>query len=291
MTGAFAHAPWRPRRSVLFTPGVRADRWAKAIAGQADVAIADLEDAVPPADKASARRAVGEALLASRPGKAERGVRINAWPGPWAIRDIDVLAPLRPDLIAVPKAEVPDEIRGLDHALKDRGCDAGLLLILETAKGVLRAPELASCSRRVRAVAFGAEDYAASVGARRTPEGLEVLMARSRVVAAAAAAGIDAIDQVFTALGDLAGLERDTRFGAQLGYRGKMLIHPEQVEVVHRALRPDAEELAWARAVLEAAKSAPAGGLAEGGVAVVQGRMVDRPLVAQAERVVAMDRP
>ena len=120
---------------------------------------------------------------------------------------------------------------------------------------------------------------------RRTPEGLEVLYARSRVVAAAAAAGIDAIDQVFTALDDAAGLERDARLGAQLGYRGKMVIHPRQVEPVHRALRPGEEEVAWAKAVLGAVE---AQGVGEGGVAVVEGRMVDLPLIQQARRIVAL---
>lgn len=279
---------WRPRRSVLYTPGTRADRWAKALQGPADVAIADLEDAVPPAEKAAARAAVAAALRASGPGKTERGVRINAFPGPWAIADVDAIAPLQPELIAVPKVESVDDVRALDHALRVRGCDAGLLLLLETAKGVLRADVLATASRRTRAVAFGAEDYAASVGARRSPEGTEVLWARSRVVAAAAAAGVDAIDQVFPALGDAAGLERDARLGASLGYRGKMVIHPDQVAVVHQAYRPGPEQVAWARRVLDAAKQAGAG---EGGVVVVDGAMVDRPLILQAERFLAMDRP
>jgi citrate lyase subunit beta/citryl-CoA lyase len=278
---------WKPRRSVLFTPGTRADRWAKALEGPADVAVADLEDAVAPPDKAAARQAVAEALRNSKPGKAERGVRINVWPGPWAIADVDALAPLNPDLVVVPKAEVPEEIRYLDHALRERSCQAGLLLVLETARGVLRAPELAASSKRIRAIAFGAEDYAASVGARRTPEGLEVLYARSRVVAAAAAAGVDAIDQVWADLEDTAGLEQDARFGATLGYTGKMLIHPKQVEVVHRALKPTLEQLQWAKAVMEAVQKR---GVAEGGVVVVEGRMVDRPLIAQAERILALSR-
>lgn len=276
---------WRPRRSVLFTPGTRADRWTKALAGPADVVVADLEDAVAPADKAAARSAVAAALKASKPSKAERGVRINVWPGPWAIADVDALAPLQPDLVVVPKAEVPDEVRYLEHALRERGCEAALLLVLETARGVLRAPELAQASKRVKALAFGAEDYAASVGARRSKDGLEVLYARSRVVAAAAAAGIEAVDQVFIDLEDAGGLEADTRFGAQLGYRGKMLIHPNQIEVVHRALRPSEAEVRWAEQVMKAVE---ASGVAEGGVVVVEGRMVDMPLIKQAERVLAL---
>jgi citrate lyase subunit beta / citryl-CoA lyase len=280
-------APWKPRRSVLFTPGTRADRWAKALDGPADAVIADLEDAVGPADKASARLAVARALADHPKARAERGVRINAWPGPWALEDVDAIAPLKPDLVVVPKAEVPDEVRYLEHALRERGCTAGLVLVIETARGVLRAPELAMASKRVEALGFGAEDYAASVGARRTREGLEVLYARSRVVAAAAAAGVDAIDQVFTQMDDVEGLEADMRFGAQLGYRGKMLIHPNQVEPVHRALKPTLEEMTWAKQVMAAVQER---GVAEGGVAVVEGRMVDKPLIAQAERILALAR-
>jgi citrate lyase subunit beta/citryl-CoA lyase len=279
------NAPWKPRRSVLFTPATRADRWTKALGGPADVVVGDLEDAVAPEDKATARRALAGALKGSKPGRVERGVRINAWPGPWAINDVDAIAPLKPDLVVVPKVEVPEEIRGLAHALDERGCDAGLLLVIETARGVLRASELAMASKRVRAIAFGAEDYAASVGAKRTPEGLEVLWARSRVVAAAASASVDAIDQVFVNFQDLQGLERDARFGAQLGYRGKMLIHPDQIEPVHKAFQPTQEELAWARKVVEAARK---GGITEGGVVAVEGRMIDRPLLTQAERILEL---
>jgi citrate lyase subunit beta/citryl-CoA lyase len=275
----------RLRRSVLFTPATRPDRWLKALPGPADVCVADLEDAVPPADKASARAGLAKALQAAPRGGAEVGVRINAWPGAWAEEDVDALAPLQPELVAVPKCEEPDEVRSLVQALQKRGCEAGLLLLVETARGALRAPELAQASKRVRALAFGAEDYAASVGARRTRDGLEVLYARSRVVAAAAAAGVDAIDQVWPDLRDLEGLERDARFGAQLGYRGKMLLHPDQVAPVHRALRPSAEEVERARRIVEAARAA---GAQAGGVLVVDGRMVDKPLVAQAERVLAL---
>lgn len=278
---------WRPRRSVLFTPATRADRWAKALQGPADVAVADLEDGVAPGDKAQARRALAASLRSSSPGRVERGIRINAWPSPWALEDVEALAPLGPDLVVVPKAEEPEEVRGLDEALGKAGCDAGLLLVVETARGILAAAALARASPRVRAMAFGAEDYAASVGARRTPDSLEVLYARSHVVAAAAAAGVDAVDQVWVHLADLEGLEREARIARQLGFRGKMLLHPDQVAPVHRAFRPTAEEVTWARKVQEATKAA---GAREGGVVVVEGRMVDRPLLLQAERILAEER-
>jgi len=282
--GAASPRAWRPRRSVLFTPGTRADRWAKALQGPADVAIADLEDAVAPGDKDAARGAVAKALEASAPARVERGVRINAWPSAWAEADLAALAPLQPDLVALPKAESPDAVREVTRALRAHGCEAGLLLLLETPQGVLHAGALAAASPRVRAVAFGAEDYAAAVGARRTREGTEVLWARSQVVAAAAAAGVDAIDQVFVALRDLEGLEQEARFAAHLGFAGKMVLHPEQVAPVHHAFQPTEAEVAAARRILDAVRAA---GAREGGVVVVEGRMVDKPLLRQAERVLA----
>ncbi|HVL88353.1 MAG TPA: CoA ester lyase [Candidatus Thermoplasmatota archaeon] len=275
---------WRPRRTLLFTPGTRADRWEKALSGPADVAVADLEDGVAPADKQAAREAVARALAHSKSGRTERGVRINAW-GALARADLAALAQAMPELVVLPKVERAEEVEAVDRALTQAGCPARLLLLFETARGVLDAPALAQASRRVAAVAFGAEDYAANVGARRTREGTEVLFARSLVVAAAAAAGVEAVDQVFVDFQDDAGLERDAREGARLGYRGKQVIHPRQVEIVHRALAPSPDEVAWARKVSEAAR---AGGVEEGGVVVVDGRMIDRPLVAQAERTLRL---
>ncbi|MBI4392739.1 MAG: CoA ester lyase [Euryarchaeota archaeon] len=275
----------RPLRSVLFTPATRADRWLKALEGPADVAVIDLEDAVAPADKETARRSVADALKSTRAGKTLRGVRMNSWTSRWAKDDLEAIAPLRPDLVVLPKVESGDDVIGADLLLTERGCDAELLLIIETARGVMAASAIASASPRVRAVAFGAEDYAASVGARRTVDGLEVLYARSHVVASAAAADVDAIDQVFVDFKDAAGLERDTRFGAQLGFTGKQVIHPDQVPTVHRAFRPSAGEVAWAKKVLDAVRSA---GTGQGGVVAVDGRMIDPPLIRQAERVIAL---
>jgi len=275
----------RLRRTLLFTPGTRADRWSSALAGPADVIMADLEDSVAPADKALARKAVAKAVQESKPGKVERGVRINPWPGELAQRDIDAIASLQPDAIMLPKVETADDVRTIDRYLTDMGCRSALIVQVETAKGVLHAESIAASCPRIVAIVFGAEDYAASVGARRTAEGLEVLYARSHVVAAAATAGLDAIDQVFVALEDLDGLEKDSRLGARLGYRGKQVIHPKQAEVVHRALRPTHEEILWARRVKEAADHA---GIGAGGVALIDGRMVDRPLVVQAERILAL---
>ncbi|HEX9815687.1 MAG TPA: aldolase/citrate lyase family protein, partial [Candidatus Thermoplasmatota archaeon] len=127
---------------------------------------------------------------------------------------------------------------------------------------------------------FGSEDYAASVGAVRTPEGLEILYARSHVVACAAAAGVDAIDQVWVDYKDNDGLRKDALMGARLGYAGKQVIHPDQIQPVHESFAPSAAEVAQAKAIIAASQAAG------GGVAVVEGRMIDKPLVDQAKKVV-----
>jgi citrate lyase subunit beta/citryl-CoA lyase len=177
------------------------------------------------------------------------------------------------DIVAVPKAESPQAVRGLAADLEKAGSKARILLVIETARGVLRVDELAECSPRVAAVAFGAEDYAADVGATRSKGGQEVLWARSRVVAAAAASRVDAIDQIHLPPDDLAGLESDTRFGAHLGYTGKMVVSGEQAEVVHRAFSPTPQEVEWARGVIDRTRAA--------GGAV----LIDRPVAAQAARI------
>jgi len=270
------------RRSVLFTPGNRTDRWLKVVSeSRADVAVLDLEDAVPVDEKASARKAVAEALVKAARTRTQRAVRINAWPSVEAARDLDAL-PKDVDLVVVPKVERADDVSSLDKALQERGITAKILLIVETARGVLHVDRFPPASARVVALGFGAEDYAAHVGARRTRRATEVLWARSRVVAAAAAFGVAAIDQVFVDWKDAEGLAEECRFAAQLGFSGKMLIHPDQVRVAHEAFAPTAEDLAWAEKVLAAVDAA---GAHEGGVVAVDGKMVDRPLIEQAKQI------
>lgn len=274
---------WRPRRSVLFTPATRADRWLKAVeAGAADVAVADLEDGVAPSDRTEARQRLGDALRDAPKTRTERAVRINPWPSSDASADLAVAPPEACELIVVPKVESADAVKALSGALDERSHPARLLLLVETARGVLHADRFPPASGRVVALGFGAEDYAATVGARRTHRATEVLWARSRVVAAAGAYGIDAIDQVYTDFKDLDGFAEECRFAAQLGYAGKMLIHPDQIQPVHDAFAPTDEQVAQARKILDAAEDAGAG---SGGVVVVDGRMVDRPLIEQARRI------
>lgn len=265
-------------RSVLFTPGTRGDRIQKALeAAKADVIAADLEDAVAPADKETARQQVHDALQAVPRADAVRAVRINPWPSDLAEADLAAVLPAHPDLIVVPKAEDPTSIEQLVHRIDSTRTQ--LLLILETAAGVLHAEALAACPG-VAALAFGAEDLAADAGMRRSASNAEVAVPRSLVALAAAANGVQAIDMITADFEDDARVAREAREACGLGYAGKMCIHPRQVPLVHDAFAPTADEQAWAQRVLDAVA-----GLEAGGVAVVDGKMIDVPLIRQAKRI------
>jgi len=265
-------------RSVLFVPGIRPDRFERAVLAGADAVVFDLEDSVDPARKAEARRAVGQFLGAPRPSGPLLLVRVNGAGTTWHRDDVTFAAGLaaRPGVV-VPKAEAPDTIAAVAAALRGRA----LLPLVETARGVLNAASLAAAAP-VPAVLFGAEDLTAEVGVPRTLDGEELLFARSQVVLAATAAGADAIDAVFTALEDLDGLRRDASRARALGFRGKMAVHPDQIPVIHDVFTPSAADVAHARRVVEAFDAAEARGE---GVIRLDGRMIDAPVVARARRV------
>jgi citrate lyase subunit beta/citryl-CoA lyase len=274
------------RRSLLFSPGDRPELMRKAPDSGADVVAFDLEDAVAPGEKAAAREAVNEVLTDSEfDPSCEVCVRTNAVrPSPDLAAD-DLKAVLagepRIDSVMLPKAERAEDVRILDSLLAGRRADLPVLALCESAAGVLNAEAIAAADP-VTAVAFGAEDLAADIGAGRTREGTEVLHAREHVVLAAAAAGVDAIDTVFTDIGESEALAADTEFALELGYDGKMCIHPAQVSVVNDAFTPAEDRIDWARRVLTAAAEAEADGV---GVFRVDDEMIDAPLIARAEQV------
>jgi citrate lyase subunit beta/citryl-CoA lyase len=256
----------------------------------ADAVILDLEDAVPSDEKPAARTMVREAVETGSYG-SQVVVRINALNT--GLGAIDLEAILSPGIqaICLPKAETAAEVTHLASLLTAlegaRGLPSGsvlLLLMVETALGVLNAFEMAKASERVRALCLGGEDLSLDLGAIRTQEGLELAHARAKVVVAARAAGVAPIDTVFTDLNDQDGLLADTRLARQLGYSGKLLIHPRQIETVHRAFAPSEEELAYARRVVEGFEATVAKG---GGVFALDGKMIDAPIVARAREALA----
>ena len=268
-----------PRRSVLFSPGDRPELLRKAPATGADTVVFDLEDAVAPPRKPEARAAVHDVLAdpAFDPD-CEVAVRLGD-----PLADLDVLldGSVRLDALVVPKVESFDDIETVTDAAATHGRRLPLIALIETAGGVLSAARVARLDA-VDALVFGAEDFAASVGATRTAEGTEVSYARQRVLVAARAAGVDAVDTLYTDYQDDEGLRADTATTVQLGYDGKLAIHPRQVTVINEALTPDADRVAWAQRVLAAKEAADA---ADRGVFSIDGKMIDAPLVTQAERV------
>jgi len=267
------------RRSVMFTPGDRPEMLRKAPGAGADTVVFDLEDAVAPARKGEAREAVGEVL--SDPGfepDCEVCVRVGEPEDDLAV----VLDGTAPDGLMLPKATGAGDVEVLASLASDLGESLPVIALIESAAGVLAAPEVAA-AEATDALCFGAEDLAADIGATRTSDGTEVLYARERVVIAASAARIDAIDTVYTDIEDTDGLATEARFAAGLGYDGKMAIHPAQVGPINAAFAPTEEELAWAERVLAAREDADREGR---GVFRVDGEMIDAPLIARAERIV-----
>ena len=265
------------RRSLLFTPGNRPDRMRGAPEYGADVVCFDLEDAVAPGAKAAAREAVHEVLTdpAFDPD-AEVCVRLSR--DPTADVAAVVTDDARLDSVMVPKAESPDDVERVDALLADAGRTLPVLALVETARGVLAA-ERTAAAESTGALCFGAEDLSADLGAEPGPGRAEVAYARQHTVLAARAAGVDALDTVFVDHGDETGLRSDAAAAVALGYDGKAAIHPRQVGPIHETFAPDDEAVAWAERVLAARDEA------EGGVATVDGEMVDTPTFARAERI------
>ncbi|ELZ22787.1 citryl-CoA lyase [Halosimplex carlsbadense 2-9-1] len=271
------------RRSVLFSPGDRPELLRKAPTTGADTVVFDLEDAVAPGRRAEAGATVAR-VLADLDADCEVCVRVRP-PGWGAADDLQAVlggdARSGLDALVLPKAESADDVTDLAGLAAERDADRPILALVETAAGVLHAEEIAAVDV-TDALIFGAEDLAADIGATRSEAGTEVLHAREHVVLAAAAAGVDAVDTLYTDFEDEGGLRDDTEFARELGYDGKLAIHPSQVGPINETFTPDPERVEWAERVLAAKSDADAD---DRGVFAVDGEMVDAPLVAQAERV------
>ncbi len=282
-------------RSLLFVPGIQERMLARAPSTGADALILDLEASVPAAEKARARAMVAEALpRIAAATAAPVFVRVNTLASGLVADEIAALAGPGLAGIVLPATESVAEVRQVSGWLADAEAAAGLaagslgvLPIVETARGVLRAYDILTADARLRGVHFGAEDFRQDMQVPRSPEGVELQYARAALALAARAARVPAIDMVFTDLADEAGLAAETRQGRLLGYSGKQVIHPKQIAPVHRALAPTAEEVDWAARVVAEAERAAAAGV---GAFTLDGRMIDRPVIVQAEQILAWAR-
>jgi citrate lyase subunit beta/citryl-CoA lyase len=271
MTGQYDADAIRSAQSLLFVPGNRPERFEKAVATQADVVILDLEDAVAPDAKDSGRRCVAEWLAAGRPGM----VRINAADTRWHGEDVELIRDHRAPVMLA-KAESADQIQRLAAVAPE----APVVPLIETATAMLVLPQLCAVPNVTR-IAFGSIDFANQIGVDPADR-QALLLHRSMMVLASAAAGLPApIDGVTTTFTDSDAITDDVKHARQLGMRAKLCIHPAQVGVVHAAASPTAEELEWARGVLDASQTS------HGSAAAVDGQMVDVPVVERARRILA----
>ena len=272
---------FRVRRSLLFVPAVRPDRYPKALATGADAVCIDLEDGVSFAAKDEARDKALALFAGREPVRAEVSLRINDPKTDLGQRDLEAVrqSGIRPDALMLPKCDGAGEIRNVARAL---GALSGLPLIVmvETARGVAAAEAIAAATPTVSAVFFGAIDFAADVGCEVGWDA--ALYARSRVVVAAAVAGVGALDSPFMDVPALDGLAAESRRTRGLGFSGKSAIHPTQVAVIQAAFSPAVEEVAWARRIVEAYDRN------RGGVLLVDGKLIERPVIASARRTLAV---
>lgn len=285
------HTTPSPRRSMLYVPGDSLRKVTKASTLPADTIILDLEDGVALSQKEAARLTVRQALRELDFGARERLVRINHVNGHLAQNDLAATVETRPDGYVVPKVESAEDLLAVSHFLDEQekmnDWPAGrirLLAMIETALGVMNLREIGQATPRLDALVFGAEDFAASVGAVRTRENGEMFYARSAVVTAAGAYHLQAIDLVFVGLADQPGLEAECIGGRQLGFIGKTLIHPGQIETANRIFAPDPKEVEQAQRLLAAfAEHQQAGA----GAFAYEGKMVDMPVIRIAQRLLA----
>jgi len=277
------------RRALLYMPGDDRRKIEKGTTLGVDCICMDMEDGTAINKKAEARAVISQAMKELDFGDSERCIRINSIGSGFEKDDLASTLAARPDTIVVPKIETAEQVKWvseqiesyeLSNQLKLGGIR--LLIGLETAKGILNLKEIAEADKRLEAIIFGAEDYAASVGATRTKEATEVLYARSMVVAACAANDLQAIDMVYIDFKNSEGLRAEAEQGAGLGFSGKQVIHPNQVPVAQEAFTPSNEAIAYAKRVVESFESSQKEGK---GAYALDGKMIDMPLLKNAQKV------
>ncbi len=279
----------RPRRALLYTPGDDMHKIRKATTLGVDCICMDMEDGVALNRKVEARANIVTALQSLDFGRSERLARINAIGTGLDKDDLQLVLPARPDGIVIPKVDDPEQVRWAGDELteyeRSRRLPIGgiaLILIVESARGIINLPHILSSNSRIQAVVFGAEDLAGDMGATRTLEAWEVFYARSALVLNAAAFDLQAIDMVYVDFNDTEGLKAEALQGSRMGFSGKQIIHPNQVNPVQGAFTPSSEAITQAERVLEAFARFQAEGV---GAFVMDGKMVDAPIVKAAQRV------
>ncbi|HUX93186.1 MAG TPA: aldolase/citrate lyase family protein [Ignavibacteriaceae bacterium] len=279
----------RIRRSRLYLPGNEPKFFLNAGLHQPDGIILDLEDSVAHSEKDAAQLLVRNALRKVDFYSSERMVRINQLP--LGLEDLKFIVPHNVHVILIPKCESRDQVIEVEAEIKKikKECNISreifLMPIIESALGIIRAYEIATASKNICALTIGLEDYTADIGTQRTLEGKESFFARSMIVNAAKAAGVQAIDTVFSDVGDMEGLRNSVLEARSLGFEGKGCIHPRQIPIVHEGFAPTIDEVDKAKKIVDAFKEAEAKGL---GVVSIGSKMVDAPVVKRAIRILEL---
>lgn len=273
----------RPRRSFIFSPGLRPDMFPKALASGTDIVCVELEDGIAPKDKAAAREGgLGLFVEPQSDDGVERIVRINCLRTEFGLLDVQavIATDTPPPALMLPKVMSPDEIVWLDDLLTERGHNTRLHIIIETNQALEAAYDIAHASKRIDALFFGGVDMAAELRCKNAWEPL--LYARSRVAHAAASVGIDAIDVPYLDLEDPEGMRQEANSARDLGFSGKGSIHPKQVPILNEVFTPDEAAVAHARRILKAFADA------DTGLVVVDGKLIEKPVLRDMTRIIAI---
>ena len=273
----------RPRRSFIFTPGLRPDMYPKALASGADIVCVELEDGIAPADKAEARaRAMALFEQPQADDGVERMVRVNSLRERAGIEDMRAIlaSATPPPALMLPKVRTPDEVSLIDDLLSEAGHSTRLHVIIETNAGLEAAHDIAGCSERLEALFFGGVDMAAELRCRNEWEPL--LYARSRVVHAAAGAGLDVIDVPYLDLDDPDGMRVAAEQARELGFSGKGAIHPRQIAALNTVFTPSPDEVQRARRIIDEFERANTG------LVVIDGKLIEKPVLRDMYRILAI---
>lgn len=281
----------RLKRTGLYASGSSPVNMIQAMFYNEDMLIYDLEDSVPASEKDAARFLVYNMVKNHRPENKYICIRVNGLYSEYIDEDLQAAVRANPDCIRIPKVEYAKEIQKISLRIgeieKRIGLEEGkiqLICNIESYMGVINAMEIAKADPRVAALAVSAEDLTASLKAQRTKKGLEIFYARNVVLMACRAAGIDALDIVFSDINDREGLREDTAFARSLGFDGKTCIHPRQIDTVNACFTPDMKEIKYALRVLKAAKEGKKQGK---GAVILDGGMIDRPMELRAMTTLA----
>ena len=280
----------RLRRSMMFVPGNNPGMIRDAHIYGSDCIMFDLEDSVSINEKDAARFLVYKALTSLKYGKKELVVRINDLGSGLGVTDLEAMVRAQPDVIRLPKTETAQDVTDceteIDRIEREIGLPEGktkMMAAIESALGIVNAYEIAVASKRMMGIALGAEDYCANLKTQRTPGGDELRLARETIVVAARAAGIDALDTVYSNLDDMETFRKEVEFIKTLGFDGKSIINPRQIDIVNEVFAPKEKDINKALTILAAIKEAEKRG---SGVIAVNGKMVDRPVVIRAQRTI-----